>query len=213
MPDFDVIVMGAGHNALVTAAYAAKAGLKVGVFERRHIVGGAVSTGGATCVGATTGGATTVGAGAGAADDGARRAADGREALSTGAEGAVGAAAGAGAAVDGGDGAKSTSTALSEDRAAAGGERGSERVVAIARRPTPRCSSTDATRLRRLGPSTITAVDNPGGGPAHPLGSPREAGLGCATGCSAISACADPAGRRRRGRRGAAPCGRAARRG
>lgn len=44
MPDFDVIVMGAGHNALVTAAYAAKAGLKVGVFERRHIVGGAVST-------------------------------------------------------------------------------------------------------------------------------------------------------------------------
>ncbi|MBI0445120.1 MULTISPECIES: phytoene desaturase family protein [Deinococcus] len=44
MPDFDVVVMGAGHNALVTAAYAAKAGLKVGVFERRHLVGGAVST-------------------------------------------------------------------------------------------------------------------------------------------------------------------------
>ena len=44
MPDFDVIVMGAGHNALITAAYAAKAGLKVGVFERRHMVGGAVST-------------------------------------------------------------------------------------------------------------------------------------------------------------------------
>ncbi|EYB68095.1 FAD dependent oxidoreductase [Deinococcus phoenicis] len=44
MPDFDVLVMGAGHNALVTAAYAAKAGLRVGVFERRHLVGGAVST-------------------------------------------------------------------------------------------------------------------------------------------------------------------------
>lgn len=44
MPDFDVIVMGAGHNALITAAYAARAGLKVGVFERRHLVGGAVST-------------------------------------------------------------------------------------------------------------------------------------------------------------------------
>ena len=36
--------MGAGHNALVTAAYAAKAGLKVGVFEKRHVIGGAVST-------------------------------------------------------------------------------------------------------------------------------------------------------------------------
>lgn len=44
MTDFDVIVMGAGHNALVTAAYAARAGLRVGVFERRHLAGGAVST-------------------------------------------------------------------------------------------------------------------------------------------------------------------------
>lgn len=44
MPDFDVIVMGAGHNALITAAYAAQAGYRVGVFERRHVVGGAVST-------------------------------------------------------------------------------------------------------------------------------------------------------------------------
>lgn len=42
--DYDVIVVGAGHNALVTAAYAAKAGYRVGVFERRHLVGGAVST-------------------------------------------------------------------------------------------------------------------------------------------------------------------------
>ncbi|MEM1127689.1 MAG: NAD(P)/FAD-dependent oxidoreductase [Bacteroidota bacterium] len=43
-PDFDVIVVGAGHNALVTAAYTAQAGYRVGVFERRSQVGGAVST-------------------------------------------------------------------------------------------------------------------------------------------------------------------------
>ena len=43
-PDYDVIVCGAGHNALVTAAYLAQAGYRVGVFERRHIVGGAVAT-------------------------------------------------------------------------------------------------------------------------------------------------------------------------
>lgn len=42
--DYDVIVMGAGHNALITAAYAARAGYRVGVFERRSLVGGAVST-------------------------------------------------------------------------------------------------------------------------------------------------------------------------
>jgi phytoene dehydrogenase-like protein len=42
--DFDVIVVGAGHNALVAAAYLARAGRSVGVFERRDAVGGAVST-------------------------------------------------------------------------------------------------------------------------------------------------------------------------
>jgi phytoene dehydrogenase-like protein len=42
--DYDVIVVGAGHNGLVTAAYLAKAGYRVGVFERRKIVGGAVAT-------------------------------------------------------------------------------------------------------------------------------------------------------------------------
>ncbi len=42
--DFDVIVVGAGHNALITAAYLAKTGYRVGVFERRDIIGGAVST-------------------------------------------------------------------------------------------------------------------------------------------------------------------------
>lgn len=44
MPDYDVAIVGAGHNALVTAAYLAQAGYRVGVFERREIAGGAVST-------------------------------------------------------------------------------------------------------------------------------------------------------------------------
>lgn len=42
--DFDLIVVGAGHNALVAAAYVAQAGYRVAVFEKRPIVGGAVST-------------------------------------------------------------------------------------------------------------------------------------------------------------------------
>jgi phytoene dehydrogenase-like protein len=42
--DFDVIVIGAGHNALISAAYLARAGYSVGVFERRPVVGGAVVT-------------------------------------------------------------------------------------------------------------------------------------------------------------------------
>lgn len=42
--DYDLIVVGAGHNALISAAYVAKAGYRVGVFERRPVVGGAVST-------------------------------------------------------------------------------------------------------------------------------------------------------------------------
>jgi phytoene dehydrogenase-like protein len=41
---YDAIVVGAGHNGLVTAGYLAKAGLKVAVLERRHIVGGAAVT-------------------------------------------------------------------------------------------------------------------------------------------------------------------------
>jgi phytoene dehydrogenase-like protein len=42
--DYDLVVVGAGHNALVSAAYAAAAGYRVLVLERRAMVGGAVST-------------------------------------------------------------------------------------------------------------------------------------------------------------------------
>ena len=43
-PSYDAIVVGAGHNALTAAAYLARAGLRVCVLERRHIVGGACVT-------------------------------------------------------------------------------------------------------------------------------------------------------------------------
>jgi len=45
MPNrYDAIIVGAGHNGLVTACYLAKAGWKVVVLERRYLVGGACVT-------------------------------------------------------------------------------------------------------------------------------------------------------------------------
>ena len=41
---FDVVMIGAGHNGLTTAAYLAKKGLTVGVFEARGVIGGAAVT-------------------------------------------------------------------------------------------------------------------------------------------------------------------------
>src|ERR671919_25215 len=41
---YNTIIIGAGHNGLVAAAYLAKQGKKVLVFERRSIVGGSVVT-------------------------------------------------------------------------------------------------------------------------------------------------------------------------
>ncbi|MBT0668250.1 NAD(P)/FAD-dependent oxidoreductase [Novosphingobium profundi] len=44
MSTYDIVVMGAGHNGLVAAAYMAKAGKKVLVLERKPHYGGGVST-------------------------------------------------------------------------------------------------------------------------------------------------------------------------
>src|SRR4051812_28435395 len=41
---YDAIIIGGGHNGLVTAAYLARAGKKVLVLERRHVLGGAAVT-------------------------------------------------------------------------------------------------------------------------------------------------------------------------
>jgi phytoene dehydrogenase-like protein len=40
----DVVILGGGHNGLVSAAYLARAGLNVCVLERRHVLGGAAVT-------------------------------------------------------------------------------------------------------------------------------------------------------------------------
>ncbi|MGI8511144.1 MAG: FAD-dependent oxidoreductase, partial [Solirubrobacteraceae bacterium] len=40
----DAAIIGAGHNGLVAAAYLARAGLSVELFERRDIAGGACVT-------------------------------------------------------------------------------------------------------------------------------------------------------------------------
>jgi len=44
MATYDAIIIGSGHNGLICAAYLAKAGKRVAVFERREMVGGAVCT-------------------------------------------------------------------------------------------------------------------------------------------------------------------------
>src|SRR5919112_378015 len=44
MQNYDVVIIGAGHNGLTCAAYLARAGLKVKVVERRPVVGGAAVT-------------------------------------------------------------------------------------------------------------------------------------------------------------------------
>ncbi len=41
---FDCVVIGGGHNGLITAAYLAQAGRKVAVLERRHVLGGCSTT-------------------------------------------------------------------------------------------------------------------------------------------------------------------------
>ncbi len=44
MPKYDAIIVGGGHNGLVTAAYLARAGRKVLVLERRELLGGCAVT-------------------------------------------------------------------------------------------------------------------------------------------------------------------------
>ena len=41
---YDAIVIGGGHNGLISAAYLARAGMKTLVLERRHVLGGAAVT-------------------------------------------------------------------------------------------------------------------------------------------------------------------------
>src|SRR4030081_1095369 len=41
---YDVIVIGGGHNGLTNAAYLARAGKRVLLLERRHVLGGAAVT-------------------------------------------------------------------------------------------------------------------------------------------------------------------------
>ena len=44
MQTYDAVIIGGGHNGLTCAAYLGMAGLKVKVFEKRNVVGGAAVT-------------------------------------------------------------------------------------------------------------------------------------------------------------------------
>ncbi len=44
MPNYDVVIIGGGHNGLTCGSYLAKAGLKVALFERNENIGGGCST-------------------------------------------------------------------------------------------------------------------------------------------------------------------------
>src|SRR5262245_31083832 len=44
MSDYDVVIIGAGHNGLTCAAYCAMHGLRVKVLERLNVLGGAAVT-------------------------------------------------------------------------------------------------------------------------------------------------------------------------
>jgi heterodisulfide reductase subunit A-like polyferredoxin len=41
---YDAVIIGGGHNGLVSAAYLARAGMKTLVLEQRHLLGGAAVT-------------------------------------------------------------------------------------------------------------------------------------------------------------------------
>ncbi|XP_039727495.1 pyridine nucleotide-disulfide oxidoreductase domain-containing protein 2 isoform X4 [Pteropus medius] len=43
-PEYDAVVIGAGHNGLVAAAYLQRLGVNTAVLERRHVIGGAAVT-------------------------------------------------------------------------------------------------------------------------------------------------------------------------
>jgi len=43
-PSYDAVIIGGGHNGLISAAYLARAGLKTLVLEQRHVLGGAAVT-------------------------------------------------------------------------------------------------------------------------------------------------------------------------
>jgi beta-carotene ketolase (CrtO type) len=42
--DFDAVVIGAGHNGLITAAYLARHGVSTLLVEARHLVGGTAAS-------------------------------------------------------------------------------------------------------------------------------------------------------------------------